>query len=266
MFENRQYKIVVAHPDDEILFFNSVISSDNTIIICYGPSSTKAVSDGREKLKSGYPFRKVVFLDIPEANVYDGVSFAKRKVTSEGVSVTKNSDKYNKNYDQVLERLSSQLSSGDTVFTHNPWGEYGHPEHVQVFNAIYSLMDELKLTIFVNGYVSDKTSDFMFRRLNLISSESFLRNPDDELGQKVKRHYIDNNCWTWNSNYHWPATEIFYRLHRNGEVTNHLYLNSASLPLTTLTGKFTHGLAKHLASRFLPPEVKAAMKKILRIR
>jgi hypothetical protein len=66
MLESKSFKVIVAHPDDEILFFNSMVEKASEIIICFGPSSTKAISAGREMLKSSYPFDNETFLDIPD--------------------------------------------------------------------------------------------------------------------------------------------------------------------------------------------------------
>ena len=40
-------------------------------------------------------------------------------------------------------KLSKSINYGETIFTHNPWGEYGHEEHIQVFRVIMALSKEL---------------------------------------------------------------------------------------------------------------------------
>jgi hypothetical protein len=201
MLENKLHKIIVAHPDDEILFFNSIIPSAKEIILCYGPTSSEEVSAGREKLKSTYPFENVRFLDV--------------------------------------------------IFTHNPWGEYGHPEHVQVFRAVHSLKAEFNLKIFVDGYVSDKTYGFMSKHYSLLSPQSFLGYPNNDLGQKVMEVYLRSNCWTWRKDYRWPSTEVFYKLADDNEATFAMPNNSSYPPLNILTRKFTHGPFKSFLSHGL---------------
>jgi hypothetical protein len=258
------FKIIVAHPDDEILFFNSIITSANRIIVCFGPTSTSEdVTKGRERLKSSYPFSNVKFLDIPESNVFDTRSFKNRKIIREGVEVYKNSLSYSSKFDILKEKLRFELVKGDTVFTHNPWGEYGHPEHVQVFSVISSLTEELNLKVYVNGYVSDKTFELMSRRCSLFSPSSFINNPNNELGQEVKKIYILNNCWTWNYDYRWPCTEIFYKLLDKNEGLFQSHINSSYPPLNVLTEKYTNDKLTSLIKSFIPTKVKFIMKKII---
>ena len=60
--------IVVAHPDDEILFFSSIIETVDKIIVCFGPSSSKKVTDGRKLLQSRYPLKNIEWLNVQESN------------------------------------------------------------------------------------------------------------------------------------------------------------------------------------------------------
>lgn len=265
MLKSSMFKIIVAHPDDEILFFNSIISSAHKIIVCYGPSpSSREVTAGRKRLKLSPPFSNMKFLDISESNVYDAISFKNRKIIREGIEVFKDSLSYVSKFDILKEQLKLELVKGDTIFTHNPWGEYGHPEHVQVFSAISSLIDEFNLKIFFNGYVSDKTFEFMSKRCSLIGPESFVNHPNNELGQIVKKLYILNNCWTWDSDYQWPSTEIFHQLLGNDEPSFYRQFNSSHPPLNFLTSKFTSCYLIIRLKRFIPNKVKLIIKKIFK--
>ena len=262
---NKPFKIIVAHPDDEILFFNSIITSANQIVICFGRcSNSEAVTSGRERLKLNYPFDNVKFLDIPESDVYDSLTFKNRTIIPEGVSVHKDHLSYKANFDNLREQLRKELAKGDTIFTHNPWGEYGHPEHVQVFSAIRSLVNEFNLSVFVNGYVSDKTFEMMTNRYFLLSTESFVAQPNDELGQKLKTIYMTNNCWTWGDDYKWPSMEIFYCLSTDGKNSFSIKTNSAYPPLNLLTKKFTKSFLAYQILRFIPDHFKSIMKRILK--
>ena len=40
--------IIVAHPDDEILFFSSLLKTVDKIVVCFGPSKNQTLSKGRE--------------------------------------------------------------------------------------------------------------------------------------------------------------------------------------------------------------------------
>jgi len=58
---SKTYKIIVAHPDDEIIFFSSILKSASKIIFCFGPAQDKIVSSGREKIKKKLPLNNIFF-------------------------------------------------------------------------------------------------------------------------------------------------------------------------------------------------------------
>ncbi len=43
---------------------------------------------------------------------------------------------YRANYAAVRKALVPHLEKHRVVYTHNPWGEYGHEEHIQVCRAV----------------------------------------------------------------------------------------------------------------------------------
>ena len=86
--------IVVAHPDDEILFFSSVIEAVDEIIICFGPSSSKAVNDGRKRVQGRYPLKNIEWLNVQQSNVYFSTNFNSPKLNDYGIDVSKNKDHY----------------------------------------------------------------------------------------------------------------------------------------------------------------------------
>ena len=68
---SKSYKIIVAHPDDEIIFFSSILKSASEIILCFSQTQDEFVSLGREKIKNKLPFKNFFFLDIKEANIFN---------------------------------------------------------------------------------------------------------------------------------------------------------------------------------------------------
>src|SRR4051794_38855889 len=67
----RKAAIVVAHPDDEVLWFSSLTAKVGRIVMCYG-SNPRAVERGRQRRKvvQAYPFNTVRFLDLPEPDLW----------------------------------------------------------------------------------------------------------------------------------------------------------------------------------------------------
>lgn len=229
-----KYKLIVAHPDDEILFFNSVLPGAEKVIICYGPSENERVTHGRSHIKGQLPLNDVTFLDIAESNVYGAANWKTPSQTASGLKLKRNNEIYEKKYAELMLRLADEISEGDTIFTHNPWGEYGHEHHVQVFNVIASLKSVKNLNLFVNGYVSDKSYNLMLMRKHLLSKKVFVGYPDISMGQEFVSIYKKNHCWTWVDPYNWPQAEIFIEIGGPQEQTVNRFIPSALPPLNFL--------------------------------
>ncbi|MBN9052258.1 MAG: hypothetical protein J0H80_00430 [Rhizobiales bacterium] len=78
--------VVVAHPDDEILWASSLLACAKKIIMCYGDSPESAqVSAGRRALLRQFPLKSVVSLDITEARVYQMADWRRPVETAHGI-------------------------------------------------------------------------------------------------------------------------------------------------------------------------------------
>ena len=156
----RNCVVVVAHPDDEILWASSLLAVARKIILCYGESpGYPAVGAGRRALLKEFPLETVVSLDIAESDVHLSANWAHPVETAYGIEVSRNGDAYAKRFHLLREALEAHLEEGDIVVTHNPWGEYGHEEHVQVHRAVADVRQRLNFRLFVTGYVGEGESE-----------------------------------------------------------------------------------------------------------
>ena len=65
MFDVSKAVVVVAHSDDEILWFSPILAQCKHIIFCYGPSSSDfRITEGRRKVEETYLLKKVSFLNV----------------------------------------------------------------------------------------------------------------------------------------------------------------------------------------------------------
>jgi len=118
--------LIVAHPDDEILWFNPE-EYDKIVIVFgdFGDHRAKEGGDRRRNALAKHPLKdKIVHLNIPESD------FTRNK-GNEGI--------YRLNQRLIEEKL--QELEADEVTTHNGHGEYGHLEHIQVFYACMNAFD-----------------------------------------------------------------------------------------------------------------------------
>jgi hypothetical protein len=98
------------------------------------------------------------------------------------------------------------------VFTHNPWGEYGHEEHVQVFRTIQELQRDLGFNIWFSNYCSNKSNNLMLENISGFDNNYVTFESDQELGKSLMLLYKGNNCWTWLNDYTWFTQECFMLL------------------------------------------------------
>jgi hypothetical protein len=255
--------IVVAHPDDEVLFFSSKIKSASKIIICFSTSDDKVVSLGRKRIQNKFPLKNIVYLNFDEANVFNSANWINPKICTQGVFVGKNKKKYIDNYYKIKSKLSQILSVDDIIYTHNPWGEYGHEEHIQVFNCIRYFQKKLNLKIFVSGYVSNKSYNLMKKFENTLTNPVLDENQNIKFANKLKKIYITNYCWTFDDNYIWPKTELFFEFKKNYVMDNRKKNYSSTTLLNYLHGEYKINFIKKFIHFFLSYRIKKLFKKIL---
>lgn len=211
MFEDSA--IVAAHPDDEVLWFSSVLAEVDQVILCYiGADAQPAWSSGRRKSITDYPLPNVSALDLRESGAFLAVDWRNVTETEYGLAITEGglSDaRYRENYERLLDKLGNSLTGMKNVFTHNPWGEYGHVEHVQVYRAVRTLQSKLGFNLWFSTYFSKETMSLMDRSRVLLEGDKITLSTNKTLARRIADLYKANNCWTWYDDYEWCDAETF---------------------------------------------------------
>ncbi|WP_233209283.1 PIG-L family deacetylase [Mycobacterium sp. ENV421] len=257
--------MVVAHPDDEILWFSSILEQCKRVVVCFGPSATSKESwdHGRARLIETYPLAKVKFLNVRQSGGFDDADWKHPEESDSGLRLRGPAGTaYDCNAEELLRLLTSELAQGSVVFTHNPWGEYGHVEHVQVFRVLARLQKQIGLELFVDSYVSNRSANLMTKCLYLVDGSPITRETDKTLARKLKALYVDNSCWTYDDDYEWPEFESFYRVRQVGHGVS--AKASASVPLNLITRNYDPGALRNIAKRLLPASVKSFARKALK--
>ena len=70
---------------------------------------------------------------------------------------------YKENFQQIYDRLKARLKPDMNVFTHNPWGEYGHEEHIQMFRVLQKLREEIGFRLWMSNYCTDRAAPLAMR-------------------------------------------------------------------------------------------------------
>ncbi len=259
--------IIVAHPDDEILFFSSLLKTVDKIVVCFGPSKNQTLSKGREKLKSQYPLSSVQWLDIHQSDTYLSSNWNNPVVTDAGLKVFRNQEKYRENFKKIIDKLESIIDQYDVIYTHNPWGEYGHEEHVSVFKAVCSLIREKDKSVYVSSYMSDRSSILFNIQKQLLESDIIIGKIPQDLCIKIKDLYINTESWTWYNDYVWPQSEIFIKVKTHApKIKKQENVLTTNPPTMLLTGSFKQNILRQMATRILPKGLKKQIKLILKIK
>lgn len=95
---------------------------------------------------------KIINLDLTESNYW-------RDKTKR--------EEYLDNYDDLCDWLQDNIKDRDVITTHNPYGEYGHADHILIWHAC---MDTVGCLV---------------------------NNRDPKLYREAKSIYKLNNIWTW---------------------------------------------------------------------
>lgn len=218
--------IVAAHPDDEILWFSSILDKVNSVIVCFlNHSSRPDWSIGRRKVLSEYPMTNIFSLEIDSADVFFDVQWENAIMTKYGIGIDDNKQsesKYKENYYALINILEKKLIGYSNVFTHNPWGEYGHPEHIQIYRVIDTLQRRMGFNLWYSNYCSNKTFGLIASNFPAFDSEVLTRSTNKNLTRIVKGLYKKNKCWTWYNDWQWPNEESFIkRQYYHKEIQNY---------------------------------------------
>ena len=223
--------VVVAHPDDEILWLAPAVAQAAMIVAALpGHAHEPSITQGREAVRIAYPVGPFEFLPLVSAGVYKRSDWLRRVPAEHGVTLKPDcpvatASRYRDNYSALVELLEPYVKQYPVVYTHNPWGEYGHEEHVQVSNAILALAQRHGCSVWAwdgfperrlwgqgmrlrTDYFTGRTATLPRRQLDV----------DSPLYRQVRELYIANGAWTWDQGYDPPPVSSYLQLAREGEV------------------------------------------------
>jgi LmbE family N-acetylglucosaminyl deacetylase len=210
--------IVMAHPDDEVLWACSALRAAEKIIVVYGEwPGAPIITKGRREAMAAFPLPTLDWLAMPETGVFDSASWPEVRETEYGlyphpslrVLDNFNADQYRAQFGKLREILRPRLERFRNVIAHGPWGEYGHEEHVQVFRVVASLAAEMGFRLWVPAYVAPKSEALMLRNLKYCGKPTRPLPIDAALATEISDIYKRTQTWTWFDSYVWPESERF---------------------------------------------------------
>ena len=206
--------VVAAHPDDEILWLSAALAYARPAVLCFGaPFGRPEKAAARQRAVAELGLAHLTDLALPEAGVRKLVDWSRSELTPTGMAIADapGQARYDANFGRLLAGLRPLMAGASDVYTHNPWGEYGHPEHVQVHRAVAALRTELGFTLWFSNYVAP-LSWGLAQRLGAEPcwAEKRAVRPDLPLARRLRRVYLHHGVWTWSRLHRWPPEETFY--------------------------------------------------------
>jgi LmbE family N-acetylglucosaminyl deacetylase len=126
--EKKEVLVVVAHPDDEVIWAGGTLlkSKENKTIICLCRKNDKDRFPRFGKVCKLLKAKEYIF-DLDDAESGKLKKISNKDIIKKVLSVTKG-----KEYDYL--------------YTHGKEGEYGHPRHIEIHNAINSMLNRKLLS------------------------------------------------------------------------------------------------------------------------
>ncbi|MDP1574326.1 MAG: hypothetical protein Q8L78_05295 [Coxiellaceae bacterium] len=182
--------LIVAHPDDEILWFNPNYF-DHIFIIFNDRKDKEYMGSARHAVMNEHPCKQKISLMN-----FDEPGYWKDKTKKLAYKEAKTA---------ILNALRKILLSHKItcIFTHNHVGEYGHSDHVLV-NKCVELVFRKKHPIWAPDINLTQHENKRITSTKCSLKTNFL---DYQL---IKELYISHKAWTWNPNYIPNETQEYY--------------------------------------------------------
>jgi hypothetical protein len=249
--------LVVAHPDDEVLWFSSVLDKVDKIIFCFLECQSRPVwTKGRKLALLNHPLRNLSCLEIDESAVYSDYNWYNPVITEYGIKIkdkNKLKMRYKQNYYELKRKLQPILQNYSNVITHNPWGEYGNEEHIQIYRVLNELQQINNYHLWFNNYCSNKSLKIVLDYIYMLDFDSVTFKTNKRLSKDIQMLYQKYECWTWYDDWQMFDQETFIK---NETDLRSIHKAGQAFPLNFIKVHFSNqkkgirGIFKKLLSKW----------------
>jgi LmbE family N-acetylglucosaminyl deacetylase len=223
--------VVVAHPDDEILWFEPWLSDTGEVLVAL-PTHPRddAITRARHEIRDHWPVGDMTFLPLRSVDVIGRSDWRRREPTDYGVTLAADcpgaaATEYVANHARLVDELREPVASRGVVVTHNPWGEYGHEEHIQVCHAVLTAAAAAGADVWAwDGLPQARLAASSMRlrqdyyEPRTASLPRVTRPSDLARYRRLKQMYFDRGAWTYYEDYEPPQQSTYIQLMRAGEI------------------------------------------------
>jgi hypothetical protein len=224
--------VVVAHPDDEVLWLSAALPFATAILAAFVETpGDPELTARRQLVLEDYPLDTFAYLGLRHAVEYAQSDFLSRTPVEHGVTLMRacppeQAALYRSNYFDLIHAVEPHVTPGVDICTHNPWGEYGHEEHIQVNHAMVALAQRHKCSVWAWDGLStqelqskgvllrpDWYPDALFRDVPAMDLDV-----DQYQFEQIRTLYQRHGAWTYSDDYEPPNPSRFIQIVRCGEV------------------------------------------------
>lgn len=179
-------QLVMAHPDDEVIFGWPVLKQVSSILICSNDRNNPERAWCRYRYKA-----------LEELGEMLGIPVVSLDYDSEFYKLNARDGSLQHFISNVLAHVDPRA---DTIFTHNWFGEYGHMDHILIYYIMLRHANATNARLMMSDIHME--SEWMsFEGLPLIGEpalhEMVLQNNDLDFYCKCKAIYDKHDVWTW---------------------------------------------------------------------
>lgn len=204
--------LVVAHPDDEALWFSSVLDRVARIVVCFlAHRGFPELAQARRESLARHPLAdRIVSLEIEESRSFAKADWSEPVESDNGLELRADAAAaYAKSAHALANALPPLLENATAVITHNPWGEYGHEDHVQVCRIATRAAVERRIPIFYSNYASYRSLPLLRHYVGAGARHYHILPTAPALGEAIAQVYRDCGAWTWFDDYRWFGHDCY---------------------------------------------------------
>jgi len=204
--------LVVAHPDDEALWFSSVLDRVGRIVVCFlAHSRFPELAEARRESLAKHPLAdRIVSLEIEESRSFAKADWSDPVETDDGLELRADAAAaYAESANALATALPPLLADATAVITHNPWGEYGHEDHVQVCRIATGEAVQRQIPVFYSNYASYRSLPLLRRYVGAGAGHYHVLPTAPALGESIAEIYRACGAWTWFDDYRWFGHDCY---------------------------------------------------------
>ena len=197
--------MVMAHPDDEIIFGWPIFQDkeiEKKLLICSSDAKNPDRAWCKERKKSLFEVCRLMGVEVSCLD-YNSSFYRTQTRRPPGVPRTPEGDAiapFRAMCEHICTRIEQLQSDCDHIFTHNPYGEYGHMDHKLLFDLV--LKTTTKPIIITDMQIESNWSKkySLNSRINELYYNNKIKSNialDESNYDIIKKIYEKTNSWTW---------------------------------------------------------------------